>query len=124
MRGVFNIRKYYQETQTMDKLNVRTLVLHACAFGLYLVATSVVLVSLIIYVAFPFGETSKDWFAICLSVWFFLSTVSQLLLCAIFWQLATKQDLNETISTVGGGFAPIVVQEFDEEAQIQARIWF
>ena len=116
MRGVYNIRKHYAQTQTLDKLNVHTLILHACAFGLYLISTTIVLCSFFIYVAFPFGDSSEEWFAICLSVWFFLSTVSQLLLCSIFWQLGSKQDLNETISS--NGYSPIVVQEFDEEAQI------
>ena len=51
-----------------------------------------------------------------------LSFFAQLLLCVIFWQLGTVQpvvipDDDEDIH------GTVQVEEFDEEAELQARIW-
>ena len=50
-----------------------------------------------------------------------ISFFAQCLLCVIFWQLGTKVEVDETDGETSYG--EVQVEEFDEEAELQARIW-
>jgi len=51
------------------------------------------------------------------------SFLSQCLLCAIFWQLSTPLEIDEDTTETETEFVEVHVEEFDEEAELQARIW-
>ena len=66
------------------------------------------------------------WFAITVSIRVVMSTIAQLLLTSIFWDLAAKptQEEQQALATeTDEHFDTVEVEDFDEDAEIQARIW-
>ena len=97
-----------------DQIDLKALVYHSGAFGAYLVGYLIFMIELILNELNLVSPVETYIFSI---VSITLSFVSQLFLAAIFL-LLTKPDPNITNATT-----EIVVQDFDEEAEIQAYIW-
>jgi uncharacterized alpha/beta hydrolase family protein len=57
--------------------------------------------------------------------WVVTSFVAQLFLCAIFWQLGTVKQEKKTEQSEQSdeAYPEIEVVDFDENAELQARIW-
>jgi hypothetical protein len=110
--------------------------LHAAAFIMYEIS---VLMTLSAYAEFLINEVTYKlhsnghkeaptalWFAITVSIRVVMSTIAQLLLTSIFWDLAAKptQEEQQALATeTDEHFDTVEVEDFDEDAEIQARIW-
>jgi hypothetical protein len=135
--AVFKIKKFYREHGIESQLNTGTLWLHSSAFGLYLFTEALSVVSNSLYVLFGAGgesaidNTIDSINAIVQTSWFFLSAIAQCLLCVIFWDLGTRReehtletnDLEVTRTTFKTEVQTVVVEDFDEDAELQAKIW-
>lgn len=64
-----------------------TLILHSSAFGLFLVSTVVGYSSYTLYVI----DGDHSFYFKVLPIWYFVSAISQVLLCLIFWELSSFQ---------------------------------
>ena len=97
------------------------MLIHASAFGIFAISVAVYTVFNAIYIFHITPKTMNDSEIACIAM-NFLSFFAQLLLCVIFWQLGTAQpvvvpDDDEEID------GTVQVEEFDEEAELQRRIW-
>lgn len=117
MQAIYRIRSYLRE-HGEDAMSTARLTLHACAFGFYLI--SVVGISVFRLLNDIVKERyfkALIWSAI---IYIFLSFVSQVLLCCIFWDLGTKQEgLADEIEQddVSEDFASVAMSVWDEEAE-------
>ena len=126
--GINKIRRFIGTTeQTTHEIDVCQLTTHALAFGLYLVSSLIMLFFLADSIRK--NNNSESFFA-SLSVSQTLSFLSQLCLCWIFWQLSTKQvhpkELAKSAASTGSsksGQPVVIIEEYDENAEVQARIW-
>ena len=133
--AIFKIRKYIKEGGQTEQVDVIQLVKHFSAFGLYLVSSLVLIVFYILYFIFqavPYANFNEAYD--CRVI---LSCISQLCLCWIFWHLSKKEPKEEqtvqteeqplTIAdnqnTTHHSLPEIIVEEYDERSDVQARIW-
>lgn len=124
LKGVTEIRKFYREKKIEDRLNTKTVVLHAGAFGLYLFVTLIGYTCYAIYVAFNSQPWAEKLYEGVLIPWYFFGFIAELLLCIILWDLIKKnEDTVIPTEMLEKSADAIVVEEFDQDAQVQARIW-
>lgn len=113
IRTVINIRRYLSTGSQSSSLSWRTLVLHAFAFGLFLVSVILLAVASGYYWAFPASERAFHDYMIANIMWISSSFLSQCLLCGIFWNLSRPN--------------PVVDKPFEmevtEDSRVQARLW-
>lgn len=119
VRSVYRIRAFYKSRGQVESMDTKRTVVHATAFGLIIPSFLIAFGLLIAWVA---DETSASYrkFQTATTVGFLLSDVSEILLCVIFWHLSRKEP--ELTETADSSDIPRV-SEFDEEAELMARIW-
>ena len=93
-------------------MNIKTLVLHSSAFGLFLIMNVIGYTSYTIYALNPESPTAANQYSIVLIAWYDISAIAQLLLCVILWDLGSKDDDQSS----QGSFEPIVIEDFDDQA--------
>ena len=122
--SVFKIRAFMLATQTKTYvLNVKSMCLHASSFGLYTLSLAVFTVFQARYLFDPSKEAAKASQLSQIAMFIF-SFFSQCLLCVIFLQVNTKTETTETKEDEESSSAvTIKVEDFDEDAELQARIW-
>lgn len=98
------------------------MLLHASAFVLYLLSVLVLLVFSTIMGAAPSDE-HLHWLQTAVNISIWCDFVSQMLLIGIFWDLAKADDVRGDTQTSTTRFSSIQIDEFDDEAELQARIW-
>ena len=113
------------------EVNLPQLLLHASAFGLF--TLSAVMYEIIQLIHFfevekrdlnPYLNTEKILTHIALPINSAAMSLSMFLLAIIFIQLSKPQDEdNRKSTTSSSSIQSIKVEEFDEEAEVQARIW-
>lgn len=112
-----------------QQFNMKTMFIHATAFGFFIVSVTVYTVIYLIFFASMVTEKKamQRMFEMLGAAVFMLlcSFVSQCFLCAIFWRLSTpvnyeEEDLDETSESE---YVDVEVQVFDEDAEVQRRIW-
>ena len=134
--GILAIRRFFKSRdQTSKVINIQTLVLHSSAFGLFLV--SVILYEVVNMFCMVSDIIRHEQFVLLTHyVLLMIATpllevcafFSQALLCVIFVQLSATQQPDQTgeeqddQSSISS-FKSIEVKSFDEEAEVQARIW-
>ena len=118
--SVVKIRRFYFEKNIEQQLNTGKLLLHASAFGLYLI-------SIVIYYAswdlFLLTLTDKKLEAVTVFLFFVfyvVAAIAQVLLCAIFWELAMP---DPTRFDTESSSNPILTESLNESFEVQARIW-
>jgi len=121
IKSVLDIRRFFVEQKAMDYLNNDRLLKHAVCFGLYIVTTAVYFIVLGIWTLNP---TAQGYQYVAATGIFFQigSGISQILLCQIIWVLGKKvlgKAPDDHVRTSEG----IIVEEFDEDAQLQAEMW-
>lgn len=113
IRTVINIRRYLSVGSQSGSLSLRTLILHALAFGLFLVSVVLLAVASGYYWSFPTAEKAFDDYMLASIFWAVSSFLSQCLLCGIFWNLSRPN--------------PVVDKPFEievtEDSRVQARLW-
>ena len=129
--SVLGIRRFMNQTgQTVEQVNMRTLLLHAFTFSLYAISVIVNLVFNILAAFQITNDQALDKYYVTMVVLQISSFASQCLLCVIFWQVGTKQPTtaqgeaqeSQTVITTSG-YEEIRVEAWDPEADLQARIW-
>lgn len=95
--------------------------LHSSAFGVYLFSEVLSCVSFALY------EIKREKFDsfndVMTLIWFGLSILAQGLLCIIFWELGEAVHVEYQDTAENESIVSLDVQGFDDQAQIQARIW-
>lgn len=120
------------------RVNTWVLLLHAGAFGLYLVSNVVVYSAWNLFIAKP---NDKTWHIYGIASIFYVcaSFLSQVLLCLILWDLGKPMEKVKEPVVVEEPTEPteelaatderskstvsLFVQTFDEEAEVQMRVW-
>jgi hypothetical protein len=94
--------------------------LHSSAFGLFLISVVIGYTSYTIYALNPEGPRAENQYNYVLIGWYLISAIAQLLLCVILWELGSKPDDQSENENV---YSSIVIEDFDDQAEVQARIW-
>lgn len=96
------------------------MLLHASAFGLYLLSVLILFAARTYY-----ALTSKHYdlliLAIKITIW--VDFISQFLLIGIFWDLGRPENTRQETWNSATSFSSIKIDEFDDDAELQARIW-
>ena len=73
-----------------SKVNIEAMTMHATSFGLYMAS---VLVSILFHAMYHFGNkiVTPKTYRICLGITYLIGSLSQVVLCMIFWDLGKKQ---------------------------------
>lgn len=122
--AIFRLRRILRTDRHAEKINLSTLKIHIAAFGLFMVSQFFYLI-----VTFQFARTwtpdsKSNWLYTVSYFSFTIGTfVSQSLIAFILFQLAKKKDVNYTMAANEQFFPTLVVEEFDETAELQGRIW-
>lgn len=113
IRTVINIRRYLSTGSQSSALSWKTLILHAFAFGLFLVSVILLAVASAYYWAFPASARAFHHYMLASIMWVVSSFISQCLLCGIFLNLSRPN--------------PVVDKPFEievsEDSRVQARLW-
>jgi hypothetical protein len=117
--SVFTIREFFKSKDASEVINTSNMILHAGAFGLYLLADVVYYIAMDLNVIWPENPQVVRFFDDACVFFIFANFMAQLLLVVIFWDLGRKElAVDDDDSAVN-----LVTGEFDEEAELQARIW-
>lgn len=129
VQSVVKIRRFFKERGDEGYINTKVLCQHATCFGSYLVACVFYYAAHSVYTMYP---TSFYFYIFTwTSTAYLLGNVfSGLLLAQIFWSLGTDLS-NEQDDPQGDedgdkeslDFTDTFIEEFDEDAILQARIW-
>lgn len=99
VKSIIKIRAFYVRTNNTQSLNIKVLQIHATSYILYLIACFYNLLMLFIY---SLNDTDRMYslYQVSLVFGIFAIFVSDILLCAIFWDLGRPipPELNETQS--------------------------
>lgn len=134
--AIYAIRRFLKQRAQINhpNLNIKQLLLHSVAFGLFLV-------SVVVFEFFNLAYSTIDHYqdmknkptkASFFNIWvgleinlIYCSLLSQILLCSIFWHLSNKPDNNDEplTDTTQSSIVTVTVQDFDDDAELQARIW-
>jgi hypothetical protein len=90
MLAVYKIRKFYKDNRVTEEMNTKSMVIHVLAFGGYIVALLVLQPIVILMFAFPYWPVIFIVFDFAIIPLTITATLSQVLLCAIFWQFGGK----------------------------------
>ena len=101
-----------------DKTDFKAIFVHLGAFGLYLLS-AVITVAVIALQGFGVIQPNGTVFFIVEHVTLLFSFVSQLLVCVIFVVLSRPDE----IVVEQEASIEIEVQEFDDDAELQTRMW-
>lgn len=99
-----------------DKTDLKAIFVHLGAFGLYLLS-AVITVAVVALQGFGVIQKYGTVYYIADHVTLLFSFVSQLLVCVIFVVLSRPDEIVEEQE------ASIEVQEFDDDAELQTRMW-
>lgn len=114
-------------------LNTRVLLVHAGAFGLYLLSEMVYYIAIILNVIFwqsRSGSFFESFYKFSCLFMIYTNFLSQCLIIVIFWDLGKKKkqaprpqptEVEEVPRTES--YQTVVVEEIDEEFEMQAQIW-
>jgi hypothetical protein len=88
--AVFKIRKFFKDNDILEELNKKLIVIHVLAFVIYALSVLPPTVLLVLYYLDPNNQEVNEAFNISIIPLATASTISQVLLCAILWQLGEK----------------------------------
>lgn len=88
--SVYKIKKFFRENNAEDCINTAMLWRHALSFGLFLASSVMFFSMLCLFSWFPANKKIENAFYISQSLYMIASTISQFLLCQIFWRLGRK----------------------------------
>ena len=87
MLSVYKIRKFYKDNKLTEEMNTKAMVIHVLAFGSYVLSVFLISTSLSLLINYPGNQKLQKVFEICEIITTTTATLSQVLLCFIFWQL-------------------------------------
>lgn len=124
--SVTRIRQAYNQI-AVEALNTRNMALHASAFGLFLISSVVVTITQTLQIFFTESPKIYKVYNVTYYFYLFANFFSQALLCVIFKDLGKKENLvseqDDAMLESVSSASSVKVDEFDEEAQLQAQIW-
>ena len=88
--AVFKIRKFYKDNEILEELNKKLIVIHVLAFGIYALSVLPATFFLVLIFIHPYSPESLELFNFSMIPLATASFISQVLLCAILWQLGEK----------------------------------
>jgi hypothetical protein len=90
------IRFYFEKTDALEFFNVKQMLLHGAAFGLYLVAAVIYYLSFVVMELTYFTPWTWATWIVCYLLNLLFNFLSQCLLAVIFWHLGTKEANEES----------------------------
>lgn len=117
--SVVKIRRFYFEKNIEQQLNTGKLLLHASAFGLYLISIVIYYASWDLFLLSPTKKLEAVT-VFLFFVFYVVAAIAQVLLCAIFWELAMP---DPTRFDTESSSNPILTESLNESFEVQARIW-
>ena len=134
MWSIWTIRCYLKSrNEDGSSINIRALVLHSCAFGLLTLAQILQAIAHLNWgVAFYFHQSNEtrnvhaqNFFEITTINTNVCMFISEVCLCVIFVQLSKKTDdlTSRDTQTTSTDIQSIEVESFNEDDEMQARIW-
>jgi hypothetical protein len=99
MLAVYKIRKFYKDNKVTEEMNTKAMIIHVLAFGGYIVALLVLQPIVILMFAFPYWPEIFIVFDFAIIPLTITATLSQVLLCAIFWKFGGKLAAQPTRDT-------------------------
>ena len=119
--AVCSIWSYLKQSDNETELaNLRVLVLHSTAFGLFLMSVIAMSVFSAWYYVDQYNANVEKRYLICLIVEMICSFMSQFLLCVIFWVLSYRDENRGTFTSSN---VSLEVADYDQDDELQARIW-
>jgi hypothetical protein len=125
--AVNSIRKFINAGNGFETVNTKYLIQHFLAFGLYLLSTLSVYT---FFAAYYISDISFVYLLVSQIVSNVLSLFAQLCLCSILWQLSSTGSppmqatlTQPAIQLQESGEPTIELQDFDEQSDLQARLW-
>lgn len=121
--SVLSVRSFFKENEAAAVINPSQMMIHAGAFGIYLIGIIVFYGTWVLRTDMDRNQVPK---IAKLGESFFLiaNFVSQLILVAIFWNLGRKVNfIPDNESEYLNTESALNEQDFDEEAELQMRIW-
>jgi len=115
INGVYLIHSFFKEIDAEVRINTKYLLLHGSAFGLYLLSDVILYTSYNVYI---FNTERENQYMVASIFWVCASFFSQICLCAILWDLGSVIEVERELTDTS-----IQVIDFDEEAEVQAKIW-
>lgn len=121
VQAIYRIRRFMSE-QDDNSVDTKMMTLHASAFGLYLISVvGLIIVNTLQLFDLDLKLTLFGVVIIAATVFLCLSFIAQVLLCAIFWDLGRKKEKQE--ESEEEEFAEVTLEDWDEDAELQMRIW-
>lgn len=97
--------------------------IHAGAFGLFLVSVLLILVATVFDNLYPDSQAANVDMNIALLIYFVLAFFSQCCICFVFWQLGEKIEPAKSVRNADNSYPQIILASFDGDAELQARLW-
>ena len=117
IRGVYLLRRFLRE-----HINTTTMVLYASAYVIYLFTTILYYVTFNMDLIYNDGPATISFLQHAEEISIWTNFISQLLLCAIFWDLGRKNEEEQIVETEST-YVEVEVQTYTESDDLQARIW-
>jgi hypothetical protein len=115
LTSLLRIHTFLKDNNATAEIDIKTMLIHGGAFGLFMVSTAVLLIASVAASFWPSNNTIIQLWLLSLDFYAITDFVSQLLLMVIFWRLGEKEE------PVSDDDEPEVrMTGFDEEAQLQA----
>lgn len=115
LTSLLRIHAFLKDNNATAEIDIKTMLIHGGAFGLFMVSTAVLLIASVAASFWPSNNTIIQLWLLSLDFYAITDFVSQLLLMVIFWRLGEKEE------PVSDDDEPEVrMTGFDEEAQLQA----
>ena len=122
LRSVFKIKAYIERTQQGQGLNIRTMLIHASAFGFYLFSVVIFYGTFVLDVLYPDDHLLINNRAMLgATIFYAASFISQALFGVVLWQLGTVEEPEPTDDE--DDYASVIEEDFTEDDELQARIW-
>jgi hypothetical protein len=111
-----------------ERISVKALLIHAGAFGLFLVSVLIFTIAWTFYIFYPDSQTASTCAAIANLLFVVLGFISQCFICYVFWKLGEKIERTQLIKKrcsvqIEDDYLEIQEAPFDEDAAIQGMIW-
>jgi len=119
---------YFLRHKNPDNIDTKGLIIHASAFGIYLVSSLILTFAFTLNIVYPSESNYNLWFYASV-LYNAASLISQICLILIFWDLGKKaapkkprnRDLQQPFAEDPNDDPQ--VEEWNEEDEVQARIW-
>lgn len=122
VQGIVKVRLFFVNKGAEDSMDTKNHIIHSLSFILYLLAGCVYYVMFSIHVFQPKLDVAWTHYFEAGIAMYSANFLAQILLVIVFWELGKKEQELPDTATECSEQEP-EVEGFDEDAEMQARIW-